>query len=139
MIIAGIDIGVHGAIAILHVGERRPTVEVHDMPILHDGPVTKAGKRRATINGPLLAAIMAQSHADHAYVEHVAARPGEGAVGAFSFGRCRGIIEGVCAGLSIPVTFLTPAVWKKLVHLPAGKEDAKEAARSKAKIGRAHV
>jgi hypothetical protein len=37
-------------------------------------------------------------------VEHVSARPREGAVGAFAFGRSRGVIEGVLAAAGVPVT-----------------------------------
>jgi crossover junction endodeoxyribonuclease RuvC len=42
----------------------------------------------------LLASIIFKSHADQAFVELAGARPGEGAVGAFAFGRARGVIEG---------------------------------------------
>ncbi len=90
--VLGIDIGVSGAIALLDAsGELR---EVFDMPVLADGP---AGRRN--VNGPLLAEIVAKSHATLAFVEYVGARPGEGAVGAFAFGRSRGVIEGVMAAL----------------------------------------
>ena len=78
MIVIGVDIGVQGAIAILNASGE--LIEVHEMPVLHDEP---AGRR--SVNGPLLASIIFASHADHAFVEHVAARPGEGAVGAFAF------------------------------------------------------
>jgi crossover junction endodeoxyribonuclease RuvC len=78
----GIDIGITGAIAILTASGE--LIEVHEMPVLHDGP---AGRRN--INAPLLAAIIFKSHAVHAFVESVNARPGEGAVGAFAFGRSR--------------------------------------------------
>jgi hypothetical protein len=48
-------------------------VSVHEMPVLADGP----GGRR-TVNAPLLASIVFESHATRAFVEHVSARPGEG-------------------------------------------------------------
>jgi hypothetical protein len=57
---------------------------------------------RRAINAPLLAAVIFKSHAEHAYVEGVGARPGEGAVGAFAFGRARGVIEGVLAAAGLP-------------------------------------
>ena len=80
--ILGIDIGSKGAIALLTPnGELLDAVE---MPCLNDGP---AGRRN--VNGPLLAEIIAKAHASSAYVELVGARPGEGAVGAFAFGRSR--------------------------------------------------
>ncbi|MDQ6701985.1 MAG: hypothetical protein M3Z96_02180 [Pseudomonadota bacterium] len=120
--ILGIDIGVQGAVAI--VDQSGGLVEIHDMPVLQDGP---AGRR--AVNAPLLAAIIFKSHADHAFVEHVSARPGEGAVGAFSFGRSRGVIEGVLAAAGVPCQFLTPASWKRSVGLTLASKDA---ARSEA-------
>jgi crossover junction endodeoxyribonuclease RuvC len=93
--ICGIDPGLSGAIAILT--DSGELVDVHEMPCLHDGP---AGRR--IVNGPLLASIVSASHADQAFVEYVGARPGEGAVGAFAFGRSRGVIEGVWPPLASP-------------------------------------
>lgn len=118
--ILGIDIGVQGAIAILN--ETGTLFEIHDMPVLHDGP---AGRR--AINAPLLAEITFDSLANHAFVEHVSARPGEGAVGAFAFGRSRGVIEGVLAAAGIPVTFITPGSWKRAVGLKLASKDAARA------------
>jgi crossover junction endodeoxyribonuclease RuvC len=92
------------------------------MPCLKDGP---AGRR--TVNAPLLAAMIFRSHATGAFVEHVGARPGEGAVGAFAFGRSRGVIEGVLGAAAIPVTFLTPAAWKRAVGLTLATKDASRA------------
>jgi crossover junction endodeoxyribonuclease RuvC len=46
------------------------------------------------------------------------------------FGRSRGVIEGVCAAAGLPIAFLTPAYWKRLVGIAPGKEGAKDAARS---------
>jgi crossover junction endodeoxyribonuclease RuvC len=120
MTVLGIDIGVQGAIALLTAeGE---LVEVFDMPVLADGP-----KGRRTVNAPLLAAIIFKSHATHAFVEYVGARPGEGAVGAFAFGRSRGVIEGVLGAAGIPCKFLTPASWKRDVGLTLASKDASRA------------
>jgi hypothetical protein len=52
-------------------------LEVHDLPVLLDGP---AGRR--SVNAPLLASIIFASHSDQAFVESVNARPGEGPTGA---------------------------------------------------------
>jgi crossover junction endodeoxyribonuclease RuvC len=127
MIVLGIDIGVCGAIAIINpLAKGSMFIEVvHDMPVLRDGP---AGRR--AINAPLLAQVIYASHAEHAYVEHVGARPGEGAVGAFAFGRARGIIEGVLAAAGVPCTFITPPAWKRVIGLPAGRD--KSASRGEA-------
>jgi crossover junction endodeoxyribonuclease RuvC len=120
--ILGIDTGVTGGIAVLSASGE--LIEVHQMPCLADG---HAGRR--AVNGPLLASIVFASHATRAFVEHVSARPGEGAVGAFAFGRSRGVIEGVLAAASVRCQFLTPACWKRAVGLPPGRDkDASRAA-----------
>ena len=116
MTVIGIDIGVAGAVAELTAAGE--LIAVEDMPVLRDGP-----KNRAAINAPLLAEIIFKSHAGQAFVEHVAARPGEGAVGAFAFGRARGIIEGVCGAAGVPVTFLTPPCWKRIVGISGADKD----------------
>src|SRR5271165_1073952 len=123
-VMLGIDIGAQGAIALLT--SEVDLIEVHDMPCLNDGP---AGRR--AVNPALLAEIVAKSHATRAYVEYVGARPGEGAVQGFAFGRSRGVVEGVLGALGVPVGFLTPPTWKRLVGIPAGK-DQKDTARGEA-------
>ena len=117
-IFLAIDIGISGAMARLD-GEKR-LLRVDDLPVLADGPAS-----RRTINGPLLAQLVFES----AFVEMVGPRPGECAVGAFAFGRSRGIVEGVLAAEGVPVTWITP---KRIVGIPSGKDGAKDAARSKA-------
>jgi crossover junction endodeoxyribonuclease RuvC len=123
-VILSIDIGVQGAVAFLTPEGR--LIDVLDMPVLNDGP---AGRR--AINGPLLAEIVFRSHASHAFVESVGARPGEGAVGAFAFGRSRGVVEGVLGAAGITATFIAPASWKRTIGIPPGK-DAKDRARGEA-------
>jgi crossover junction endodeoxyribonuclease RuvC len=121
--VLGIDIGSQGAIALLTPSG--DLLEVVDMPVLRDGP-----KGRPNVNAALLAEIVVKMQAAMAFVEFVGARPGEGAVGAFAFGRSRGVIEGVCGAAGVPLSFLTPSHWKRLVGIPPGKEGAKDAARS---------
>jgi crossover junction endodeoxyribonuclease RuvC len=123
--VVGIDVGIGGALALLDQDGR--LLELEDMPVLHDG-----SGGRAAVNAPLLAAILTRWHARQVFCEFVAARPGEGAVGAFSFGRCRGVIEGAAAALGLPVAFLTPPAWKRTVGIARGKDGAKDAARSEA-------
>jgi len=124
-LILGIDIGLTGAMAILDTEKR--LIDVFDMPCLGDGPAS-----RRTINGPLLAELVFKSHATRGFVESVGPRPGEGAVGAFAFGRSRGVVEGVLAIACIPVTWLASPTWKRIVGIPPGKDGAKDLARSKA-------
>ena len=123
MKILGIDPGLGGAIAVLT--DDGALIEIFDMPILADGP---AGRR--SVNAALVASLIYQSHATRAFVELVNARPGEGAVGAFSFGRSRGVLEGVLAACGLPCRLVAPAHWKRAAGIPAGK--AKDASRSEA-------
>jgi crossover junction endodeoxyribonuclease RuvC len=123
MMIVGIDIGAQGALALLE--ENGALIAVEDMPILRDGP-----NNRPTVNGALLAAIIRRWQPARAYVEFVGARPGEGAVGAFAFGRSAGCVAGVLAALSVPAALVTPQTWKRAVGIPPGRDGAKDAARS---------
>ena len=107
--ILGIDIGSCGAIALLD--DNGELIDVADMPILRDGP---AG--RPAVNAPLLAQIIARWRASRAYVEYVGARPGEGAVGAFAFGRSRGVVEGVLGACGVSATHIAPASWTRCRH-----------------------
>lgn len=121
----GIDIGVSGGIA--HLTDTGQLLEVVEIPCLHDGP-----KKRRTINAPLLASFIYKSHATRAFVEQVGPRPLEGVVGAFAFGDCKGVVRGVLAGAAIPVVWIAPPSWKRLVGIAPGKDGAKDAARAQA-------
>ena len=122
MSVLGVDIGATGAIALL--SDQGELIDVFDMPTLHDGP-----KNRRTVNAPLLAEIVYKSHATRAYVERVGPRPMEGAVGAFAFGDAKGVVRGCLAAAAIPVVFIMPAQWKRVVDIPPGK-GMKDMARS---------
>jgi crossover junction endodeoxyribonuclease RuvC len=122
-VILGIDPGAHGAVALLD--ETGQVLAVEDMP-----STSEANGRTAT-NAPLLASILARSHARVAFCEFVGARPTDAKVAAFSFGRSRGVIEGVCGALSIPIVLIAPAVWKRLADIPPGVE-YKDLARTRA-------
>jgi len=121
--VLGIDPGAHGAIAILD--ETGQLLELEDMPA-----TVEAGGRIST-NAPLLAGILARSHADVVYCEFVAARPTDAKVAAFSFGRAKGVIEGACGALALPIIFLTAPTWKRLAEIPPGIEN-KDLARTRA-------
>ena len=93
--VLGVDIGVTGGLALL--SEQGELADVFEMPCLHDGP-----RNRRTINAPLLAELVYRTHATRAFIERVGPRPMEGAVGAFAFGDCKGVIRGVLAAAAIP-------------------------------------
>jgi crossover junction endodeoxyribonuclease RuvC len=121
--ILGIDPGAHGAIAVLD--QDGALIAVHDMP-----STPEANGRTAT-NAPLLASILARTHARVAFCEFVGARPTDAKVAAFAFGRARGVIEGCAGSLGLPIVFLTPPAWKRLADIPPGAEN-KDLARTRA-------
>ena len=123
MTILGIDPGAHGAVAVHDEGG--------DLLEMHDMPSTLGANARSATNAPLLAGILARTHARIAFCEYVGARPTDAKVAAFAFGRARGVIE-VCAGaLGLPIMFLTPPTWKRLADIPPGAEN-KDLARTRA-------
>ena len=114
-VVFGIDPGGHGAIAVLNAAGQ--LLDVIDMPS------TREANGRTATNAPLLASILARTHARVAFCEFVGARPSDARVAAFAFGRARGVIEGVCGALSIPIVFIAPSVWKRLAAIPPGAEN----------------
>lgn len=122
-LVLGIDPGAHGAIAVLDMAGQ--LLDIIDMP------TTSEANGRTATNPPLLAASIARTHASIAYCEFVGARPTDSKSGAFSFGGARGVIEGVCGSLGLPIVFLTAPVWKRAADIPPGVEH-KDVARSRA-------
>jgi crossover junction endodeoxyribonuclease RuvC len=133
MLIVGVDPGITGAVAIIHPDGR--TADIYDTPF---NEITKNGKNRKEYSESEMARIF---HGEafisdaitegkiHLYIEKVHSMPGEGAVGAFSFGKGFGIWLGIAAALKIPYTLITPQAWKK--ELMQGMSD-KDAARGRA-------
>jgi hypothetical protein len=121
--IVGIDPGAHGATAVLD--ERGELIEVVDMP------ATSEANARIATNAPLLAGILARSHARVAFCEFGGARPTDAKIAAFSFGRARGVIEGCAGALGLRIVFLTPPTWKQVADIPPGAEN-KDLARTRA-------
>lgn len=119
----GIDPGLHGAVAVL----RGDTVE-----LLEDLPTVQFSKARIKnrVDGAMLASMLGPYAGDIrlAVVEHVAARPGEAASGAFCFGFTSGCILGVLGALRVPYITPTPVKWKNAMGL--GKD--KNLSRSRA-------
>src|SRR5579883_1050929 len=121
--VLGIDPGNAGGMALLT--RHGSLIHVADMPLIADGT-----KQRPTINGPLLASVIREWAPDRAYIELIGPRPTDSRIGAFSFGRCRGMLEGVLGALSIPATMLATSTWRRAVGLPASA--SKEMARGEA-------
>lgn len=115
--VLGIDPGLHGAVAIIEGG---------DILLLDDLPTVQFSNARIKhrVDGASLAALIEPfaGEIQMAVIEKVAARPGEAASGAFSFGYTSGCIAGVLGALRVPVTTVQPASWKKAMGLGASKD-----------------
>lgn len=122
MIIAGIDPGVSGAIAILDGTE---LIATEDMPVLS----TKTNKRM--VNAAELADIIRHHRPTEVKLEQVGARPGQGVTSMFNFGQSYGVAQGVVAALGIPLTLVPPQVWKRRAGLGGADKDY---ARTKAQL-----
>jgi len=106
-----IDPGASGALAWVEAGH---LIEVADMPV-----IDVKGKRR--INAGALAEMMCRRDVERIVIEGVHAMPRQGVASTFAFGYSAGLIEGVAAGLGIPVEIVGAAVWKKRAGVPADK------------------
>ncbi len=120
ILILGIDPGLSGALALLD--QNGKVLAIEDMPTIE---IVVNGKKRRSVPPAALAAMIKNMAPQRAFLESVGVRPGEGAVGAFSFGRNLGQIEGVLAALQIPTTLVHPATWKRRMNIPADKGGAR--------------
>lgn len=126
MIVAGVDPGIAGAVAIFDTA--LGTLELIDMPTYIEKVRTS---KRERVDAMALGIDLHARHIDEACIEKVGSRPGQGGSSMFSFGRSAGIPEGVLAGQLVPVSFMTPQKWQKLARV-AGGEHVKDNARDRA-------
>ena len=91
-----------------------------------------AGKNRRRPSAPALFAILRGSLSPVIVLEEVGVFPKESPVGAFSFGRSLGMIEGLAAALERRLILVKPQVWKKAVGIPpkSGKSISRHVART---------
>lgn len=115
MRIGGVDPGVKGGVAVIDTDHL--TLTCVPMPLELVG-----AKDRKLVSASNLVGILKWFELDHLYLEEVGVRPGEGTVGAFSFGRGLGRIEGAAAGCRIPVSLVKPQLWKSKLGVSAEKE-----------------
>lgn len=121
--IIGADPGKTGAVALLDSdGE---LLEVNDMPT--------TGK---FVSPHLLGGILAKyaktsyGHAQSVtcVIEDVWSSPQMGVTSAFSFGRSKGVIEGIAAALAMRTEYVSPAKWKRDMKLGKDKGKARQLA-----------
>lgn len=123
MFAIGIDPGLSGAIAIFDI--QRGSLEVVDTPTLE---ITVGKSKKRTIAEQELVSILAAAIPGRAFVERVAARPGQGVSSMFSFGLAYGQVRGVLACHQIPYTLVTPAEWRRALKVPEGKDGSRQRA-----------
>jgi crossover junction endodeoxyribonuclease RuvC len=121
MIVAGIDPGLSGAVALLDAATGA-VVDVFDMPT---HALARGGKNKRELDPHSLAGALGRDRIGHAFVELVGAMPGQGVSSVFSFGKSFGITIGVLATLGIPMTFVAPVAWKRALQVPAAKDGAR--------------
>lgn len=122
----GFDPGLKGAYTVLD--KHGDIVQVFDMPTVE---VSVGGKLKNKIAPAAIASelgIFAHRDRCFAIIESVNARPGQGVVSMFNFGRSFGIIEGVVAGMKIPCRFVHPQNWTKTMRIAAGKGGSRQSA-----------
>jgi crossover junction endodeoxyribonuclease RuvC len=121
--ILGIDPGLSGALAFMDDNK----LSVFDIPTFE---ITRNGKKKRQIDLQILLGILEERNFDleHAYLENVGAMPGQGVSSMFQMGRGYGQIEMGLAAAGIPVTYITPQVWKKALAVPKDKDGARQRA-----------
>lgn len=122
-LILGIDPGVSGALALYD--PEGGLLDVHDMPVSERRMSNKKVKR--SVDPYELSRLIDcwSKSLGLAVIEQVGTRPGEGAVGAFSFGESFGVIRGVCCAHFIRVELVTPAVWKRAMGVKGDKDESR--------------
>lgn len=115
----GIDPGKTGAVVILQ--EDNSHIGVYDTPVI----VTKT---KIEYNIAEMANILREYalNSTTIYIEKVNAMPGQGVVSMFSFGKGFGIWLGIISAFQLPLTLVTPQMWKKeMMQGMAMKDDAR--------------
>lgn len=117
--ICAVDVGAKGAIAWL--SRDGHLIDVQDMPA-----IDVRGKLR--VSAPGVAALLKARVPDLVVIEGVSAMPKQGVASTFTFGYAAGLIEGVAAGMGIPVQIVRAADWKRKAGVPADKGAARQMA-----------
>ena len=116
-VVLGIDPGLSGAIAALHMDSGK-LISVFDMPTFE-----RRGSKKAVreINDQELTNLIVAMAPSFGVIEAVSAMPGQGVTSMFRMGAAFGTAKGVMAGLGIPFVAVHPATWKKGMKLSGDK------------------
>ena len=124
MLIMSCDPGLGGALAVV---SEEGIVDCVDMPVL----TTKAKREIDEVELARLIDAWVGKDVQTAVLEKVGVRPGEGSVGAFTFGRGYGLIRGMLRAHFVRIVDITPQQWKAKAGIKAGA--GKDASRALAK------
>ena len=122
---ASIDPGVSGALAIFsYTGELQ---HLTDMPTI---PTKRGKKKTQALDRAMIVDLFLLHQVDHVFIELSQARPPKrngqsvtpGIVSTGSYMRNYGILLGICSGLQIRCTEITPAAWKAKVMSGMAKD-----------------
>jgi crossover junction endodeoxyribonuclease RuvC len=123
--VLGVDPGLAGAIAVL---SRQEVILLADLPVHRVGAAHKKATRPELDLHTLYALLVEHAPYQHAVIEKVAARPGQGTVSMFRFGFAYGAITGLLVALGVPLTLVQPKDWQR----QCGIGPAPDAARQRA-------
>jgi crossover junction endodeoxyribonuclease RuvC len=120
-LVAGIDPGLAGALFFLN--PHSPTTgEAVDMPV---HLLVRGGRKKYELDIAALVAIFSAHRIEHAFLEAVNAMPGQGVSSVFAFGKTYGVILGVLTSRAVPMTLVSPVVWKRALQVPKAKDGAR--------------
>lgn len=132
-IVAGIDPGTNGAIA-LYCTDTKTLCGMHDMPSWFETVGKKKRQRIDTIGLIELFELLNMLSVELVVIEAVGGRPKQSASAGFVFGYTVGLIYMASMYSKIMVETVPPKAWKKLMNIP-GKAGGKTAAEKKAATG----
>jgi Holliday junction resolvasome RuvABC endonuclease subunit len=112
-LICGIDPGLNGAFAFIDIAAQ--TLQIEDMP-------TKEKNNKRHVDPVLVGAILNKYIPDTVFLEQVHSSPQMGVSSSFSFGRSSGIVLGAAGACGLPVTEVSPSVWKPRMGCTADKK-----------------
>lgn len=123
MLVLGIDPGLSGALALYDPDGG--LLSVDDVPVLEARRAS--GKIKRSVDAYELSRLIdsLSKHIGIVMLEQVGVRPGEGAVGAFSFGEGYGLIRGICCANFLRVELVTPQVWKRAMGVKGDKDESR--------------
>jgi crossover junction endodeoxyribonuclease RuvC len=125
MRIVAVDPGTTGALAVLDGAD---VLLLEDLPVHMIGIAGRKALRAELDLHGLHRLLAERGPYNHAFVERVAARPGQGVTGMFRFGMAYGAVLGVLSTMGIAMTMVLPRDWQRW----AGCGPAPDAARQRA-------